>query len=536
MEYLNGIPVYDTIVTLEVDQDDHLVDITGTLVHGMDSDLRRTQNLSLHECFEIAVARESDEELFNIINNPHVSYSIYIDASVARLVCLVDFLIDNAHITKRPFYVIDAHTGKVVENWNGLATFNCPGDRYKSYGGNVQKGKIKYGVEPYCLNMRIENEICHLENRYVRIVDMNFTKDSSLHRTAFFPCKNGYDDEVNKAYSPAVDAFFYGTIVGKMFEDWFQTTALGNQIIICVHYSKSYVGAFWNGENCTFGDGDYSAGYFPFTVMDMIAHEIAHGVTEFASGLHYFMESGGVNEAFSDIIGEATKEYFGSANFLFGADCTTGDYAIREFRDPHNDNVSIAHVNEMSRMMDPHHSSGIFRRAFYVIVKQKHFNLRNAVEVFLYANRMYWHHNTTFANAACSVIKAAYDLGFPVGAFEKGFQDVGISPCYTSGRIRALANNRTYKNIITSQEKMAMFSFEAPPFYRQVFISASGANGLVRISVSSVIYREGKPTQGSTLTEGYSYVTIQNSGKFYIRLSTDASAIFRNITLTAGYF
>ncbi|KAL5008609.1 hypothetical protein ScPMuIL_014190 [Solemya velum] len=536
-EYFNGIPVFDAVVTVELDEDGHLVDITGTIVHDIESDLPRGRKLSLRSCLDIAIANEATEDFSSNTEKHHVSYNIYLDAGLAKLTCLVDYVIETGDMTKRPFYIIDAHTGSILATWDGLAAFNCPGDRYKSYGGNVKMGKLKYGVDPYCLDMRIEGGTCFLENRYVRVVDMNYTKDWSLQRTVSFPCKNGYDDEVNGAYSPAVDAFFHGTVVGKMFEDWFHTTAFGKQMVLRVHYRNRYVGAFWNGENCTYGDGNQNLGYFPFTVMDMVAHEIAHGVTEFGSGLLYFNESGGINEAFSDIIGEATKEYFRSANFLFGSDCTTGKF-LRAFSNPRSDNVSIAHVRQMERTMDPHYSSGIFRRAFYVIVKQKHFSLRNTVEVFLHANRMYWHHMSTFASAACSLIKAAYDLGYPVDAFEKGFQDVGLLPCDISGHIRALVNNRTYSNINVSHETKPMFSFKAPTFSREVFVSALSSDGEVLISVTTGTYRESTETSDPNIAaQGYSRVTLKDifEEQLYIRLSADVSVVLNNVTLTAGY-
>lgn len=71
--------------------------------------------------------------------------------------------------------------------------------------------------------------------------------------------------------------------------------------------AKAHVGqcrdqASWDGESILLGDG---CRYFlPFTTADVVAHEIAHGFTEYTSGLIYRGESGGLNEAFSDMAGE----------------------------------------------------------------------------------------------------------------------------------------------------------------------------------------------------------------------------------------
>ena len=89
-----------------------------------------------------------------------------------------------------------------------------------------------------------------------------------------------------------------------------------------VHYGKNYVNAFWDGTKMTYGDGNGTT-YGPLTSLDVAGHEMTHGVTENTAGLTYSGESGGLNEATSDIFGSMVE--FSAANSQ-----DPGDYLIGE--------------------------------------------------------------------------------------------------------------------------------------------------------------------------------------------------------------
>lgn len=76
-----------------------------------------------------------------------------------------------------------------------------------------------------------------------------------------------------------------------------------------VHYGVRYENALWNGRQMIYGDGD--GRYFNrFTIaLDVVAHELAHGVTQYSAALDYDVQSGALNEHFSDVFGILTKQY-----------------------------------------------------------------------------------------------------------------------------------------------------------------------------------------------------------------------------------
>ncbi|MFA3835750.1 M4 family metallopeptidase [Streptomyces aureus] len=140
-----------------------------------------------------------------------------------------------------------------------------------------------------------------------------------------------------------------------------------------VHYGNSYVNAFWD-DSCfcmTYGDG--SGNTHPLTSLDVAGHEMSHGVTSSTAGLNYSGESGGLNEATSDIFGTGVEFY--AAN---SAD--VGDYLIGEKININGDGTPLRYMDKPSKdggsanywsssvgNLDVHYSSGVANHFFYLL-------------------------------------------------------------------------------------------------------------------------------------------------------------------------
>ena len=155
----------------------------------------------------------------------------------------------------------------------------------------------------------------------------------------------------------------------------------GEKLDSFVHVGSNYVNAFWDGEKMNYGDGD---GRRPArsTTLDIAGHEITHGLTERTAGLIYSGESGGLNEAMSDIMGTGVEWYASQKNpgvkfdWAVGEDAwtpTNGDPndALRYMNDPKKDNYSIDHYSDYPRQTEVHGSSGIANNAFYLLAKRR---------------------------------------------------------------------------------------------------------------------------------------------------------------------
>ena len=75
-----------------------------------------------------------------------------------------------------------------------------------------------------------------------------------------------------------------------------------------VHYGAQYDNAFWNGNQMVYGDGDGRL-FNRFTIaIDVIGHELTHGVVQYEAGLLYQGESGALNDSFADVFGSLVKQ------------------------------------------------------------------------------------------------------------------------------------------------------------------------------------------------------------------------------------
>jgi Zn-dependent metalloprotease len=140
-----------------------------------------------------------------------------------------------------------------------------------------------------------------------------------------------------------------------------------------VHYSTAYVNAFWD-DDCfcmTYGDGTGST--HALTSLDVAGHEMSHGVTSNTAGLNYTGESGGLNEATSDIFGTGVE-------FSANNSSDAGDYLIGEKIDINGDGTPLRYMDKPSKdggsadswysgvgNLDVHYSSGPANHMFYLL-------------------------------------------------------------------------------------------------------------------------------------------------------------------------
>jgi Zn-dependent metalloprotease len=139
------------------------------------------------------------------------------------------------------------------------------------------------------------------------------------------------------------------------------------------HYGNNYVNAFWQ-DACfcmTYGDG--SGNTHPLTALDVAGHEMSHGVTANTAGLIYSGESGGLNEATSDIFGTAVEFYSNTtadpADYLIGEKININGNGtpLRYMDKPSKDGGSADYWSSSVGNLDVHASSGVANHFFYLL-------------------------------------------------------------------------------------------------------------------------------------------------------------------------
>ncbi len=170
-----------------------------------------------------------------------------------------------------------------------------------------------------------------------------------------------------------------------LYWDVFHRDSIDNQgmpINGLVHYGDAYDNAFWDGQgHMFFGDGDGQLLTDTTKGLDVIGHELTHGVTQNEANLTYSGQSGALNESISDVFGSLVKQYHLSqsadaADWLIGADIVGPALApaLRSMRAPGTANAHDSQPADMDHYVQTssdnggvHTNSGIPNHAFYVV-------------------------------------------------------------------------------------------------------------------------------------------------------------------------
>ena len=184
-----------------------------------------------------------------------------------------------------------------------------------------------------------------------------------------------------------INAYDNAGVVRTYFKQVLNRDSIDNRsldLVLNVHFSVKFNNAFWDGDEMTFGDGDGVIFSGFARSLDVVAHELAHGVTQYASGLVYQKESGALNEHFSDVFGTAITQWANNetpeeADWLIGDEIMGPDLygeALRSMRHPGTayDNPIIGKDPQPAHYADRytgtsdnggvHINSGIPNRAF----------------------------------------------------------------------------------------------------------------------------------------------------------------------------
>ncbi|MFE2067386.1 M4 family metallopeptidase [Streptomyces sp. NPDC059467] len=206
-----------------------------------------------------------------------------------------------------------------------------------------------------------------------------------------------------------------------------------------VHYGNSYNNAFWD-DSCfcmTYGDGDGTT-FGPLVALDVAGHEMTHGVTSKTAALTYTGESGGLNEATSDILGTLVEWYANNpsdpGDYLIGEKIVRsgfGKTALRYMDQPSKDGNSADYWSSSVGNLDVHYSSGVANHFAYLLAEGSGAKTINGVSynsptyngstvtgigrdklgaIWYRALTVYMTSSTNYAGARTATLNAAKDL------------------------------------------------------------------------------------------------------------------------------
>ncbi|MDX1377736.1 MAG: M4 family metallopeptidase [Anaerolineales bacterium] len=273
------------------------------------------------------------------------------------------------------------------------------------------------------------------------------------------PVRNEGDGPTSDA---AVDEAYDGSgATYDLFKDVYNRDSIdaaGMRLDSTVHYKKGYDNAFWNGEQMVYGDGDEDQPiderlFNRFTIaIDIIGHELTHGVTQFEAKLVYSFQPGALNESMSDVFGSLVKQRqlnqtADQADWIIGAGLLTENVngvGIRSMKEPgsaYNDPVlgkdpqpghMKDYVNTIGDNGGVHINSGIPNRAFYITAMELGgYAWEKAGQIWYVSLRDKLGANSKFQDCANLTYITAGEL-YGEGSIEqlavkKGWADVGLT-------------------------------------------------------------------------------------------------------------
>jgi bacillolysin len=287
------------------------------------------------------------------------SVDLMIDPGTARYF----YRVESRSVDTRWFFWIDADTGAIVNEYDGLTTGSGTGvlGDTKNLTGLTTKSGSSYRM----VSNDGRQTTYDAQNRQgLPGVLATDTDDNWISPGRTSPGQRALVDA--QFYAHVTDNWYLNT---KAFFDWQAHYPQG--MVSSAHLGRNYNNAYWNGTQMAYGDGD-GRSFIEFSGdLDVVGHELSHGVTEATSNLVYQNESGALNESFSDIMGTAIEFSTGSGNWTIGEDITPGTNGLRNMEIPGEDGDPSHYLDRYVGTSDNggvHTNSGIINHWFYLLV------------------------------------------------------------------------------------------------------------------------------------------------------------------------
>lgn len=324
-----------------------------------------------------------------------------------------------AAVDKKILTVVDAVTGEVLTQFNEIHGINTVGSGTGLHGHtrplNVFEENSEFFLADTSKPMFAQSGTTEPDPRRgsILVFDGHHKAPDKLNNVSLIRST----DKSSGFLQDGVSAAFNLSETYDYYFQRYQRNSLdgqGGSILAVVRVGQNLNNAFWNGNAMFFGDA------LPFAAdLDVVAHELTHGVIQHSAGLIYQAQSGALNEAFADILGEmAEARTKGRVDWVLGGE-ELNNTVFRSFINP-NAHQQPAKMSEFVHLPNTpegdnggvHINSGIINHAYYLIAEglEGAIGLSDAEQIFYRALTHYLSKNSQFIDARLAVEKAAIDL------------------------------------------------------------------------------------------------------------------------------
>lgn len=409
----NGIPVEGQEIIAHV-KNKVLKKITGQIIDNITIVKGSTSVLPEIQAVEIAKSQFQFKELRT---PPTVKVVIYKNSDDNKYyqTYKINIQYNEPEIGNWEVY-IDVYSGRVIN-----ITSNIRYDGVVYGNGTAVDGTTKTLILYQQGSYYYTKDITRPTNSYIQT--------TSANNRQTYPGNTIYSATTTINDSAGVSAHYYAGVVYQFYKNLFNRNSLDNNgmsLISTVHYGSKYNNAFWDGTQMVYGDGDGTLFRALSGDLDVVAHEMTHGVITHTANLAYKDQSGALNESLADVFGVLVQTYdkynvanggqwqFNVSDWVIGDDIytpSTPNDALRSLSNPTLYNQPD-HMNNYVYTSDDnggvHINSGIPNKAAFLIAQN--IGCEKTARIYYRALTTYFTSSTNFYNARLGLIQSAKDL------------------------------------------------------------------------------------------------------------------------------
>ncbi|WP_346893260.1 M4 family metallopeptidase [Clostridium sp. UBA871] len=415
-QVIEGTEVDNSLINVHYDKNGVIVSVNGNLEENKEITTLGSKVISPEEAIEIA---KSQFEIKKLKKTPKAEKLVITEDGVNYEVYKINIFFMEPTIGNYDVFV-EVNSGKVIKIEDKIRYNNPVTGTGIDVLGKTRELNLNQSGDQY------------------QMIDL--TNKGSIYT---YDAKNGISDGdlvsnttgkfTTEADKSPVSAHHNAGKVISFYKNVFQRDSLDNNgmdVHSFTHFDLNYNNAFWSGGVMIYGDGDGEEFTYLSGDLDVVGHEMTHGVIEYTADLAYHNQSGALNESMADVFGVLISTYdkynvanrgtwkFDSADWVVGDDIYTpniqGD-ALRSLKDP-TLYGQPAHMTEYYELADTkdedwggvHINSGIPNKAAYNIAKS--IGMDKTARIYYRALTQYMHADTNFQQAAYCLVQAAADL------------------------------------------------------------------------------------------------------------------------------
>ncbi len=436
-QVIEGTEVDNSLINVHYDKNGVIVSVNGNIEENKEITTLGSKVISPEEAIKIA---KSQFEFKKLKKTPKVEKLVITEDGVNYEVYKLNIFFMEPTIGNYDVFV-EVNSGKVIKTEDKIR-YNNPvtGTGIDVLGKTRELNLNQSGAQYQMIDLTNKGTIYTYDAK-------NGTSDGDL-------VSNTTGKFTTEADKSPVSAHHNAGKVISFYKNVFQRDSLDNNgmdVHSFTHFDSNYNNAFWSGGVMIYGDGDGVEFTYLSGDLDVVGHEMTHGVIEYTADLAYHNQSGALNESMADVFGVLIATYdkynvaergtwkFDSADWVVGDDIytpnTPGD-ALRSLADPtlYGQPAHMTDYYELADTKDEdwggvHVNSGIPNKAAYNIASN--IGMDKTAKIYYRALTQYMHPDTNFQQAAYCLVQAAADLygkgSNEITAIKNSFASTGVA-------------------------------------------------------------------------------------------------------------